>query len=119
MHCCVATREIRMMRYAAKLLFQYRVEGEQTTHRLCEERILNFKARSGREALRIAKQRGKQGNEMTTVAFVFYVLTKSDPLRNRGINLSQDFLCLEQIGLRGLKMPEGRIKRTLRRLIFL
>ena len=49
------------MRYAAKLLFQFSVEGDVRKHRLCEERILNFQARSPREALRVAKQRGKKG----------------------------------------------------------
>jgi hypothetical protein len=52
-----------MKRYAAKLLFQFHVavNGEPGKRRLCEERIINFKARSPREALRLAKGRGKRG----------------------------------------------------------
>jgi hypothetical protein len=52
-----------MTRYAAKLLFQFHVavKGEPGKRRLCEERIINFKARSPREALRLAKFRGKRG----------------------------------------------------------
>lgn len=52
-----------MIRYAAKLLFQFHVavKGEPGKRRLCEERIINFKARSPEEALRLAKLRGKRG----------------------------------------------------------
>jgi hypothetical protein len=52
-----------MPRYAAKLLFQYRVDiaGDPGKRRLCEERIINFTARSASEALRTAKRRGKKG----------------------------------------------------------
>jgi hypothetical protein len=51
-----------MKRYAAKLLFQFHVavRGDPRT-RLCEERIINFRARSPREALRSAKLRGRRG----------------------------------------------------------
>lgn len=52
-----------MTRYAAKLLFQFHVavRGEPAKRRLCEERIINFNARSSREALRVAKRKGKRG----------------------------------------------------------
>jgi hypothetical protein len=52
-----------MPRYAAKLLFQYRVEvnGRFGKRRLCEERIINFTARSSRDAMRFAKRRGQGG----------------------------------------------------------
>jgi hypothetical protein len=68
-----------MTRYAAKLLFQFRVEvdGDPGKRRLCEERIINFSARSPREALRRAKRRGKKGehsyknSDGNTVAFEF------------------------------------------------
>ncbi len=52
-----------MTRYAAKLLFQFHVavKGDPGKRRLCEERIINFNARSPREALRVAKLRGKRG----------------------------------------------------------
>ena len=47
-------------RYAAKLLFQYRVmvDGSAATRRLCEERIITFPSSHGRAALREAKRRG-------------------------------------------------------------
>ncbi|HVJ86235.1 MAG TPA: DUF4288 domain-containing protein, partial [Caulifigura sp.] len=48
-------------RYAAKLLFQFRVEvnGSSGIRRLCEERIVNFSAADARQALREAKRRGR------------------------------------------------------------
>ena len=48
-------------RYAAKLLFQFRVMlgGDPGIRRRCEERIINFRARSGRAALRTAKAKGR------------------------------------------------------------
>ena len=66
-----------MSRYAAKLLFQYRVDvdGDTGKRRVCEERIVNFSARSPREALRKAKQRGTkaghsyQNSDGITVTF--------------------------------------------------
>jgi hypothetical protein len=52
-----------MRRFAANLLFQFRVDadGDAGKRRLCEERIINFSARSPRVALRMAKARGKRG----------------------------------------------------------
>lgn len=51
-----------MTRYAAKLLFQFHVavKGDAGKRRLCEERIINFDARSPADALRSAKRRGKR-----------------------------------------------------------
>lgn len=50
-----------MNRYAAKLLFQFRVElgAETGKRRICEERIVMFTARSATSALTKAKRRGK------------------------------------------------------------
>lgn len=50
-----------MPRYAAKLLFQFRVRTKagDGKRRICEERIVNFNARSPSEALRKAKRIGK------------------------------------------------------------
>jgi len=47
-------------RYAAKLLFQFRVmvDGDPGKRRLCEERIVVFRARSADDALRLAKREG-------------------------------------------------------------
>ncbi len=57
-----------MRRYAAKLLFQFRVvvDGDPGKRRLCEERILNFLARSPREAIQIANRRGKRAEHAYT-----------------------------------------------------
>jgi hypothetical protein len=46
-------------RYAAKLLFQFRV-GVSDKMRICEERIILLQTCSAKEALRQAKQRGRQ-----------------------------------------------------------
>jgi hypothetical protein len=52
-----------MSRFAAKLLFQFRVnvDGDPGKRRHCEERIINFQARSPRDALKHARRRGRQG----------------------------------------------------------
>jgi Domain of unknown function (DUF4288) len=67
-----------MPRFAAKLLFQFRVHIDgDSGKRLCEERIINFSARSPREALHWAKRRGKKGehsyknSDGNTVSFEF------------------------------------------------
>lgn len=48
-------------RYAAKLLFQFRVvvDGDSGIRRLCEERIITFTADHDRAALRETKKRGR------------------------------------------------------------
>ena len=48
-----------MTRYAANLLLEYGVEQAPSARPLCERRIVVFEARSPREAIRRAKQRGK------------------------------------------------------------
>jgi hypothetical protein len=52
----------RLARYAAKLLFQFRVviERDSGKRRLCEERIIVLQASSARSALVKAKSNGKQ-----------------------------------------------------------
>ena len=49
-------------RYAAKLLFQYRVivNGKSSTRRVCEERIILFDEGSDRKALGYAKIKGRR-----------------------------------------------------------
>src|SRR4051794_2612243 len=51
-----------MNRYAAKLLFQFKVAlaGRVKKRRLCEERFIMFKAASARTALEHAKRRGRE-----------------------------------------------------------
>lgn len=53
---------MKLEKYAAKLLFQWRimVDNFPGTMRLCEERIINLRATSGKEALRLAKSHGKK-----------------------------------------------------------
>lgn len=48
-------------RYAAKLLFQFRVSSRewQNKRRLCEEMIVVFQAGSASDALKLAKRRGR------------------------------------------------------------
>ncbi len=50
-----------MKRFAAKLLFQFRVDvnGDPGKRRLCEERIVIFKARSAKSAMTTAKRKGR------------------------------------------------------------
>ena len=52
-----------MNRYAAKLLFQWNAMpgGRASSRRVCEERIVNFRAASPRGALAKAKSIGKRG----------------------------------------------------------
>ncbi len=59
-------------RFAAKLLFQFRVmiDGDPGKMRLCEERIINCFAINAREALRIAKRKGKRGSTVTKITMV-------------------------------------------------
>ena len=53
-----------MKRYAAKLLFQFRVKvgAADGKKRTCEERIVVFQAASARAALTVAKRRGNSGS---------------------------------------------------------
>ena len=52
-----------MNRYAAKLLFQFRVtvDGEDGKRRICEERIILLEAKHAKHAVTKAKQRGREG----------------------------------------------------------
>jgi len=52
-----------MNRYAAKLLFQWNAMpgGRVSSRRVCEERIVNFRAASPRSAVAKAKTIGRQG----------------------------------------------------------
>jgi hypothetical protein len=52
-----------MKRFAAKLLFQFRVtvDGSYGRRRICEERIIIFQARSATQALALAKKKGRNG----------------------------------------------------------
>jgi Domain of unknown function (DUF4288) len=49
-------------RFAALLLFQFRVEagGQSNRRRICEKRLIVFPAANGRSALRTAKRRGRE-----------------------------------------------------------
>lgn len=56
-----------MRRYAAKLLFQFRVvvNGNSSQRRTCEERIIVVNARSAESALLRAKRNGRKGQYQT------------------------------------------------------
>ncbi|HXE51739.1 MAG TPA: DUF4288 domain-containing protein [Tepidisphaeraceae bacterium] len=46
-------------RFAAKLLFQFRIQGSHSKRLTCEERTVLLNARSAKEALAKAKQKGR------------------------------------------------------------
>ena len=54
----------RKKRYAAKLLFQFKLScaAWQNKRRLCEERIILVRAASAREALKLVRNRGTTSN---------------------------------------------------------
>lgn len=58
----MARNKIQTERYAAKLLFQFRVRigSSDNKRRLCEEQIVVFHANTASEALKKAKKRGKE-----------------------------------------------------------
>jgi hypothetical protein len=68
-----------LKRYSAALLFQYRVmvDGSPGKRRLCEKRIIHFRAPDGHSALTHAKRRGREAehnyrnNEGNPVFFEF------------------------------------------------
>jgi len=68
-----------MERYAAQLLFQFRVtiDGDPGKRRVCEERIITIRAKDPREALRLAKRHGRRAehsylnSDTNRVAFEF------------------------------------------------
>ena len=76
-------------RYAAMLLFQFRVmvAGKPGKRRLCEKRIVNFAARSGRAALTKAKRRGRAAQHS-------YRNSDGNPVHFEFIGV-QDLLCLD------------------------
>jgi hypothetical protein len=57
----VMAKKPKPLKYAAKLLFQFRVivDGDSGKRRLCEERIVLMEALSAEEALKKAKAKGK------------------------------------------------------------
>jgi hypothetical protein len=68
------------LRYAAKLLFQFRVmkDGQANKRRLCEEQIVVINADDAQSALREAKRRGRAGrlrykNPYGNMVFVEFV----------------------------------------------
>ncbi len=75
----MAKKGLCRKRYSAELLFQYRVmvDGTAGKRRLCERRIIHFRAPDGRSALAHAKRRGKesehhyQNNQGNPVFFEF------------------------------------------------
>ena len=63
-----SSRKPPARRYAAKLLFQWRVmvDGSSGKRRLCEERIISFQSTHGRTALREARRRGRAAQHSFT-----------------------------------------------------
>ena len=78
-------------RFAAKLLFQFRVvvDGEASKRRLCEERIVLFKAASAGRALAAAKRKGRS-------AEYDYANDEGNPVHFEFIGVV-DLLCLDPV----------------------
>lgn len=56
----MSKRKAPTNRYAAKLLFQFRVVGAGAKMRICEERIIVLHASSAEEALKQGKRKGRE-----------------------------------------------------------
>jgi hypothetical protein len=58
----MAKKQSSLRRYSAALLFQFRVvvDGSSGKRRLCEKRIIHFRARDAQSALTHAKKRGRE-----------------------------------------------------------
>jgi hypothetical protein len=80
-----------MKRYAAKLLFQFRVtiDGDSGKRRTCEERIILFKAVSARKALADAKRRGRMERN-------HYKNSDGNPVRFEFVGV-MELLCLDSV----------------------
>ena len=78
-----------MKRYAAKLLFQFRVtvDGDSGKRRTCEERIVVMDAASGKAALARAKRKGKESQYR-------YDNSEGNPVSFEFIGV-MDLLCLD------------------------
>ena len=92
-----------MSRYAAKLLFQFRVttSAGDGKRRTCEERIILIEAPTARKALAAAKQRGKaaqydyENSEGNPVHFEFVGLLE---LKGLGVECEDDEVWYELTG---------------------
>lgn len=86
-----------MTRYAAKLLFQFRIEvdGDPGKRRLCEERIVHLDAHSGRAAIAAANRRGRR-------AEYAYVNAAGNPVRFEFVGIL-DLLSL------GIEVADGEV----------
>jgi hypothetical protein len=86
-----------MKRYAAKLMFQFRVtiDGDPGKRRLCEQRIIAFEAGSARRALAFAKRKGR-------AAQFHYSNSDDNPVHFEFIGV-MDLLCL------GLECEEDEV----------
>lgn len=106
-----------MTRYAAKLIFQFRVniDGDSGKRRLCEERIINFNARSAHDALNKAKRRGKKAensyknSDGNRVSFEFVGVMD---LMSLGVEADADVVWYE---IRQRMMPMERRRKILPR----
>ena len=78
-------------RVAAMLLFQFRVmvDGDPGKRRICEKRIINFRAANGRAALAAAKRRGRE-------AQYSYRNNDGNPVHFEFVGV-QDLCCLDPV----------------------
>lgn len=102
-------------RFAAKLLFQFRVvvDGESSRRRTCEERTVVFRAASARSALANARRKGRSAQYR-------YKNDQGNPVHFEFVGVT-DLLCLgpecapDEVwyDMREMVMPMERRKRIL------
>src|SRR5438093_10517425 len=85
----------RRERYAARLLFQFRVmvNGDPGVRRLCEDRIILVRARGARSALAKAKAHGKAAQyhyRNSSVSRVFFEFVGVTDLLRLGVECGAD-----------------------------
>jgi hypothetical protein len=102
-------------RYAAKLLFQYRVlvDRKPNIMRTCEERMVVFRAKSARNALSAAKRRGKNAQfQQTNPAGnrVFFEFVGVLDLLQLGPECEDDEVWYE---IKVIKQPKERSKKVI------
>ena len=102
-------------RFAAKLLFQYRVlvDGKANIMRTCEERLVVFRTGTARSALAIAKRRGKAAQFRQTNHAgnpVYFEFVGVLDLLHLGAECLEDEMWYD---IKVIKQPKERAKKIL------
>jgi hypothetical protein len=108
-------QKVKIERYAAKLLFQFRVAigGKSNTMRTCEERIVVLKARTAQLALAAAKRRGRSGEHSYKNRDgnkVYFEFVGVMDLLHLGVECEKDEVWYN---ITTMKQPKERAKRIL------